>query len=359
MVRRRHTQPGMMGSAAPFDPHGQGRASGAGREQREGGGGEPAPGHSALDERGQQQSAAGEDGEGARPVDAGPGRPPPFRFVQMADDQGEGECPDRQVDEEDPAPVGVPGEHSAERGARDRGQGPDGGEPGLDPGAFLERVEVGGDHLDGALECPAAQPLDDAEGDEGGHVPGSGAQQRSDEEHDGARHQDGLAAEGVGELPVDREGDGDGEQIAGEQPGEDGEAAEIADDLRNGGRDDGGVERGQRHGEHQRGDDGAASAGRGGGCPTGRGVLTGRGALGERGYGVPRRVPLRCRPPWRAPSAGPRRLWCPILVRPTIPCRLRAGEERIRAVEAADLSLPLREGAESTPSCAPPQGLLP
>jgi hypothetical protein len=133
----------------------------------------------------------------------------------------------------------------------------------VDSLALLERVEVRGERLHRALQRAAAQTLHDPEGDERGHVPGGGAQQRAEEEDGGARDEDRLAAEGVGELPVHRQRDRHREQIAREQPGEDGEAAEVADDLRDGRGDDGGVERGQRHGEHQGGDDGAPAAARG------------------------------------------------------------------------------------------------
>src|SRR5690606_11321112 len=150
------------------------------------------------------------------------------------------------------------GEEPAQAGPGDGRDRPHGGQPGLDPGALLQRVEVGGEGLHGGLEGPAAQALHDAEGDQGAHVPGQGAQQGAGQEQDRARDEDGFAAEGVGQLAVDREGDRDGEQVAGEQPGEVGEAAEVPDDLRDGGGDDGGVQRRQGHGQHQGGDDGPA-----------------------------------------------------------------------------------------------------
>jgi len=201
--------------------------------------------------------------------------------VQVTDDQPQGGRADGHVDQEDPPPVGVGGEQSAERGPGDRGHGPHRGQPGLDLGAFLQRVQVGGEGLHRALQCASAQALDDAEHDQRGHVPGGRAQQGADEEEGGARDEDGFAADGVGQLAVHRQGHRDGQQIAGEQPGEDGEAAEVADDLRDRGGHDSGVERGQGHGQHQRGDDRAA--------PGGRGVL---GDLVYRGFGVAHRLVL-------------------------------------------------------------------
>ncbi len=238
-----------------FDPDDHGRQHRARAQQSERGRGQPGPGDPALHQREEQQSAAGEDAEGARPVDRAAAPGGPYGLDEVAGEHPQGEAAQGQVEEEDPAPVGVRGDESAERGARHGGGGPHGGHPGLDPRALLERVQVGGQGLHGALEGAAAQPLDDAEGDEGGHVPGEGAQQRADDEQGYAEEQDRLAAEGVGELPVDGEGDGDREQVAGEEPGEDGEPAEVADDLGDGGGDDGVVEGYEAHAQHEGGDE--------------------------------------------------------------------------------------------------------
>ncbi len=244
----------------PALDHHHGHQQGEARpEQGERGRRQPRPRHPALHQSGEQGAAAGEHGQRARPVDtrARAGRLA-CGLVQVTDDQPQGEGADRQVDEEDPAPVGVRGQHTAQAGARDCGHRPHRGQPGLDPGPVLERVQVGGERLHGALEGAAAQALQDAEGDQGAHVPGEGAQQGAGEEQCRPRHQDRFAAVGVGELAVDGERDGDGQQIAGEEPGEEREATEVADDLRDGGGDDRGVECRQRHREHQGGHYGAA-----------------------------------------------------------------------------------------------------
>ena len=280
MVRRRQTQPGMIGSAARRSMRTVAATSTAlAGEEAERGRGEPGPGDAALHERGQQQCRRRRRRRARRASRrGGAGRRPsrPRGSCEVAHDQPEGDRADGQVDQEDPAPVGVGGEQPAERGAGDGRGGPDRGELRLDLRAFLERVEVGGEGLDGALEGAAAQALHDAEGDQRRHVPGARAEQRAEQEEDDAGDQDRLAAEGVGELAVDGQGDGDGEQVAGEQPGEDGEAAEVAHDLRDRGGDDRGVEGGERHGQHEGGDDRAAPA-RAGRSRRGAGAV--RGAL--------------------------------------------------------------------------------
>lgn len=256
MVRRRQTQPGMIGSAARRSMATTAPISAT-----------PVP-NMAIDGTESQSQATppctsavrstpphANTASAAGPVDTGARPLLPYGFVEMAHDEPEGDHADGHVDQEDPAPARVRGEQPAESRARDGRGRPHRRQPGLDAGAFLERVEVGGEGLDGALDGAAAQALDDTEGDERAHVPGARAQDRSDEEEDAAADQDGLAAEGVGQLPVDRQRDGDGEQVAREEPGEDGEAAEVADDLRDRRGDDGGVECRQCHGEHQRRDD--------------------------------------------------------------------------------------------------------
>ena len=54
-------------------------------------------------------------------------------------------------------------------------------------------------------------------------------------------------AEDVAELAVDRHHDGGGEQVGGGDPDLVLHAAELADDRRHGGRDDGLVEAGEQH----------------------------------------------------------------------------------------------------------------
>ncbi len=250
----------------------------------------------------------------------------------MTDDQPQRGGPDRQVHQEDPAPVGVRGEHSAQARPGHRRHRPHRGQPGLDPRALRQWVQIGGQRLHGALQRPAAQSLHDPERDQRGHVPGRRAQRRAQQEHGRPRDQHRFAAEGVGQLAVDGERDGHGQQIAREEPGEDGEPAEVTDDLRYRRGDDGGVQRGQRHRQHQRGDHRAPPPG----VPSSDRTAAYRG----------------CRTPHRAPLPGTPRRNLPLAsIRGTTACHA-----------AAVLTLTRREGGGfprrrvEMPLRAPPPG---
>ena len=260
IVRRRHTQPGMIGSAARRSTstvtatrHGARRRTARAR----------APTARARPLRpGPAPSAAAppQANTASAPAQSTRARAPgcPFRLVQMTDDQPQRDRADRQVDQEDPAPVRVRGEHSAERRAR---------RPPTPPTPWTASAWILGRSFSGyrsaASVCtvpwsaPPPRPWTTRKAMSAAMFQASAHSSEPRRKSTDADDQDRLAAEGVGELAVDGQGDGHGEQIAGEQPGEDGEAAEVADDLRHGGRDDGAVEGGQRHREHQRGDDGA------------------------------------------------------------------------------------------------------
>ena len=81
------------------------------------------------------------------------------------------------------------------------------------------------------------------------------AQHRADEEDDDRRLEDALAAVEVAELAVDRRRDRRGQQVAGDDPGELIEAAELGGDRRQRGGDDRPVERRQQDRQHERRED--------------------------------------------------------------------------------------------------------
>src|SRR5262249_44938492 len=64
-----------------------------------------------------------------------------------------------------------------------------------------------------------------------------------------------LGPDWAASLPVDGPGDGRGEQVRGHDPGEVGDATEVADDRRQRRRDDGLIERGEQKHEQQRPED--------------------------------------------------------------------------------------------------------
>ncbi len=105
------------------------------------------------------------------------------------------------------------------------------------------------------IRPPAPAPCRERKRDQLGHRLAQAREHRAGEEDDDRRQEHGLAPVHVAELAVDRRRDGRGEQVRGDDPGEVAEAAEVADDRRQRGRDDRLVERGQEHAEHQRGED--------------------------------------------------------------------------------------------------------
>jgi len=75
-------------------------------------------------------------------------------------------------------------------------------------------------------------------------------------QEDGDRDlQHDLAAIEIGQLAVDRRRRGRGQKIGGDDPGQMGDALKIGGDARQRGGDDGLVEGGEEHPEHQPGDD--------------------------------------------------------------------------------------------------------
>jgi hypothetical protein len=97
---------------------------------------------------------------------------------------------------------------------------------------------------------PPAPGPQSAEGDQLAHPLRDPAEGGADQEdHDrGLEHE--LPAVQVAELPVQRRGHRRGQQVGGHDPGQVLDPAEVADDRRQGGRDDRLVERRQQQHEH-------------------------------------------------------------------------------------------------------------
>ena len=83
-----------------------------------------------------------------------------------------------------------------------------------------------------------AQTLNEAEDDERQHAPGEAAHRRAHDEQRRSGEEHALAAIDVGQPAIDRRARGLCQQIGGEDPAEEMEAAEIADDGRHGSADD-------------------------------------------------------------------------------------------------------------------------
>ena len=175
--------------------------------------------------------------------------------VETRDHDHERERPDRHVDVEDPAPREVVDEEAAEQRARDGGDGEDGAHQAHVAAAPPRRDDVREDRLRADDQPARAEPLERAEEDQLDHRLREAGEHRPGEEDHDRRDEHGLAPEHVAELAVERRRDGRGQQVRRHDPGEVVEAAELADDRRQGGRDDRLVERGEEHAEHQRDED--------------------------------------------------------------------------------------------------------
>nr|WP_245010038.1 MULTISPECIES: hypothetical protein [Streptomyces violaceusniger group] len=143
------------------------------------------------------------------------------------------------------------GDQSAEQGPADAGYGEGGGGVALVAGALAGAEQVAEDREDRDGEPAPAGALHGAERDELGHRPGHTAQRGADQEDHDGEDEDALASEEVAELSVQRRGHAEGQQIRGADPGELFDATEVTADGRHGGGDDLGVQRPQKHGEHQ------------------------------------------------------------------------------------------------------------
>jgi hypothetical protein len=167
-------------------------------------------------------------------------------------DDHERDDPDRQVDVEHPAPGQAVGEEPAEQRPDDARDAEDRAEGALVLAPLAGRHDVGHDRLGQHYQAAAAQPLQGAERDQLDHAVRQAAQRRADQEDHDRRLEQPLAAVLVAELAPQRRRCRRGEQVGGHYPGQMAQAAEVADDRGQRGRDDGLVERGEQDREHQR-----------------------------------------------------------------------------------------------------------
>lgn len=242
-----------------------------------------APGPGGAAEGGDEHEAGGDGGdeEGAEVVD-GVLRGP-RRDAESGGDHGERDEPDGEVDVEDPAPGQVVDEQSAEQRAEHAGRTEDRAEEALVLAAFPGRDDVADDRHRQHDQPAASEALQGAEADELGHVLGEAAEGRADEEEDDGVLEELLSPVLVAELAPQRGGRGGGEHVGGDDPGEVGHAAELADDGRQGGGDDGLVECGDQQAQQQGADGDDHLAGCVLACGSGR-VRTGTGVHGLAGH---------------------------------------------------------------------------
>ena len=220
---------------------------------------QPGPVHSALEQPEDQHRDR--DRQGGRAAVVDPVSPRLDLLSQVLLKEGDRREPERNVDEEDPAPRPVLGEQAAERRADDGADPPHAREVPLDLAALGRRVEVGDDRRGDRDDRTGADPLNGAEHDQRDHAPRHAAEHGTEEEDADPEEQHRLAAEDVREPAVDRHQHRLREQIDREQPRELREPAEVADDLRDRGRDDRAVDRRQPGREHEGRDDEPPRAG--------------------------------------------------------------------------------------------------
>ena len=187
-------------------------------------------------------------------------RPLPLQVFGVADREVAhqvAEDADREVDEEDPAPVVVDRDVTAQRRADDRGGQPRHAEHRHGRALLLGREAVDQDPLAGGLEPAPGDPLDHPEKDQLLEAGGQAAQHRGGGE-DGDGQEEVPAAAQVGREPArDRQDGGVGRQVAGHDPvAVVHRRRQAARDVAHRGRGDRGVEDLHERGDHHgRGDD--------------------------------------------------------------------------------------------------------
>ncbi len=204
-------------------------------------------------EAGDEDDAGERDGEqhGAGVVDLHLGGAA-VRLERRVDDRQRQQA-ERQVDIEDPSPAELIDDEAAEQRAEHRRDAEHAAEEALIAAALARGDDVADDGNGGDDEAAAAEPLDDAEGDQLRQVLRHAAQARADEEDDDGRLQHDAAPVDVAELAVQRHDDRRRQQVGGDDPRQVRQAADLADDGRQRGRDDRLIQRGKQQDQHEGG----------------------------------------------------------------------------------------------------------
>jgi len=165
---------------------------------------------------------------------------------------GESRRSDREVDVEHRAPTDILHEQPADQWADNRGRGEGGSDVTLIAPA-LARVDEIADRGHRQRHQPAGScALDCAQRDQHADALGRAAQHRcADEQHERNLKQP-FAPVPVAELAPQRRRRRGGHHIGGHEPGDVAEAAEVGGDRRQPGRENGLVEHGRQHCEHNR-----------------------------------------------------------------------------------------------------------
>ena len=160
---------------------------------------------------------------------------------------------DGQVNVKDPAPGKGIGDEAAEDRSRHAARGEDGAEEALVASALARHDQVAHGGLRKGDESARAEALEGAKKNELEHGLRQAAEGRADEEDDDRGKEKRFAPIDVAELAVEGHGDGRGDHEGGDDPGEMGDAAQVADDAWQRGADDVLIQRGERKRHHQPG----------------------------------------------------------------------------------------------------------
>ncbi len=164
---------------------------------------------------------------------------------------------ERHVDPEDHRPVQMFGEHAADHRPGDTRRHPYTAEIGLVLPALARRHHVRNHRLYDRHDAAAAEPLQAPRQNQHWHVRRYRAQNRARDEQAQRRDDHGAAAIDVGQRAEHRRDCGGGQKVGRDHPRQAGDVLELPADGRQRGGDDGLVERGQKHRQHQADQDGA------------------------------------------------------------------------------------------------------
>ena len=270
-----------------------------------------------LDERVHEGEDAEREERRAAQIDAA--RMPLHPLVQGEGEHPGGDEPQRHVDPEHPGPRPARDDERADDGTQDRGAAEHARDIALHPRAVGAAIDVAQQRLRHRHDRAGAESLDHAEHDQREHAPGEPAQDRAGEKEPDADEEEALAAVEIGEPAIDRHAHRLRQQIPGEDPAEEIEAAQRADDGRHGGGDDRALDRRHEIGRERRGEHPLPARGRDddrgvrfGGLRRGGLIGQGRPAKGRGAGFIPefRRAHTRsmlqsCRARLNAPSSTP------------------------------------------------------
>ena len=161
-----------------------------------------------------------------------------------------GDGDQRQVDEKNPAPTGVFNDDAAGKRAEDRRHAPYAADDALHLGALVGGKDHADDDKRQRVDGAAAETLNRAESDHRFHTLGRAAQRRADEkDRDADQHQTALAVE-VGKFAEYRRRQRRGQHVNRKHPAIKIEAAQLGDDGRHRGADNGGIDGKQKNHQH-------------------------------------------------------------------------------------------------------------